>query len=178
MSRIGKKPIAVPDKVQVEVVNNWITVKGPRGQLSKEIPRPILVEQQEGQLLVKRPSDSEEHRALHGLTRTLIQNMITGVTEGFTRSLELVGVGYRANLQGKKLVLNVGLSYPVIFEPEENMEIEVPSPNKIIVKGIDKQQVGNFAAVVRKVHPPEPYKGKGIRYVGEQVRRKVGKAGT
>jgi len=104
--------------------------------------------------------------------------MITGVTEGFTRSLELVGVGYRANLQGKKLVLNVGLSYPVIFEPEENMEIEVPSPNKIIVKGIDKQQVGNFAAVVRKVHPPEPYKGKGIRYVGEQVRRKVGKAGT
>ncbi len=177
MSRIGKKPIDVPEKVQIEVVNNRITVKGPRGQLTMEIPRAMLVEQAEGQLTVKRPSDSPEHRALHGLTRTLIQNMITGVTEGFSRALELIGVGYRANLQGKNLVLNVGLSHPVVFEPEENMEIEVPAPNKIIVKGIDKQRVGNFAAVIRKVYPPEPYKGKGIRYAGEQVRHKVGKTG-
>ncbi len=177
MSRIGKKPIDVPEKVQIEVVNNRITVKGPRGQLTMEIPRAMLVEQAEGRLTVKRPSDSPEHRALHGLTRTLIQNMIIGVTEGFSRALELVGVGYRANLQGKNLVLNVGLSHPVVFEPEENMEIEVPAPNKIIVKGIDKQRVGNFAAVIRKVYPPEPYKGKGIRYAGEQVRHKVGKTG-
>ena len=152
MSRIGKKPIDVPEKVQIEVVNNRITVKGPRGQLTMEIPRAMLVEQAEGRLTVKRPSDSPEHRALHGLTRTLIQNMIIGVTEGFSRALELVGVGYRANLQGKNLVLNVGLSHPVVFEPEENMEIEVPAPNKIIVKGIDKQRVGNFAAVIRKVY--------------------------
>ena len=177
MSRIGKKPIDVPEKVQIEVVNNRITVKGPRGQLTMEIPRAMLVEQAEGRLTVKRPSDSPEHRALHGLTRTLIQNMITGVTEGFSRALELIGVGYRANLQGKNLVLNVGLSHTVVFEPEENMEIEVPAPNKIIVKGIDKQRVGNFAAVIRKVYPPEPYKGKGIRYAGEQVRHKVGKTG-
>lgn len=177
MSRIGKKPIDLPEQVQVEIVNNCITVKGPRGQLSKEVPRPMLVEQKEGRILVKRPSDSPEHRALHGLTRTLIQNMIIGVTDGFSRTLELVGIGYRANLQGKKLVLNVGLSHPVVFEPEENMEIEVPSPNKIIIKGIDKQKVGNFAAVIRKAYPPEPYKGKGIRYAGEQVRHKVGKTG-
>lgn len=178
MSRIGKKPIAVPDKVQVDVENNHITVTGPRGRLSRELPRCVSVEQQAGELTVKRLSDSLEHRAKHGLTRTLIQNMITGVTDGFARALELVGVGYRANLQGNKLVLNIGLSHPVIFEPEENMELEVPSPNQIVVKGIDKQQVGNFAAVIRRVHPPEPYKGKGIRYAGEQVRRKVGKAGS
>ncbi len=177
MSRIGKKPIDVPEKVQIDIVDNRITVKGPRGQLTKEIPPNMLVEQEGGRITVKRPSDSPEHRALHGLTRTLIQNMITGVTEGFSRALELVGIGYRANLQGENLVLNVGLSHPVVFEPEENMEIEVPSPNKIIVKGIDKQRVGNFAAVVRKVYPPEPYKGKGIRYAGEQVRHKVGKTG-
>lgn len=178
MSRIGKKPIDIPEKVQVDIVGNHITVKGPKGQLSEEMPRDMLVEQEEGRLTVKRPSDSPEHRALHGLTRTLIQNMITGVTEGFTRRLELVGVGYRANLQGKKLTLNVGLSHPVVFEAEENIEFEVPGPTQIIIKGIDKQQVGNLAAVIRKVHPPEPYKGKGIRYVGEQVRRKVGKAGA
>lgn len=177
MSRIGKKPIDIPEKVQVDIVGNHITVKGPKGQLSEEMPRDMLVEQEEGRLTVKRPSDSPEHRALHGLTRTLIQNMITGVTEGFSRTLELVGVGYRANLQGKKLVLNVGPSHPLVFEPEENMEIEVPSPNKIIIKGIDKQRVGSFAADIRKSRPPEPYKGKGIRYAGEHVRHKVGKAG-
>ncbi|HPU01501.1 MAG: 50S ribosomal protein L6 [Firmicutes bacterium] len=177
MSRIGKKPIDIPEKVQVDIEGNHITVKGPRGQLSRELPPAMLVEKEDGRILVKRPSDSPEHRALHGLTRTLIQNMITGVTEGFSRTLELVGVGYRANLQGKKLVLNVGFSHPVVFEPEENMELEVPAPNKIIVKGIDKQRVGNFAAVIRKARPPEPYKGKGIRYEGEHVRHKVGKAG-
>jgi len=178
MSRIGKKPIAIPEQVQVKVENSTITVKGPKGLLTQELPPPITVEQEQGQLMVKRPSDIVEHRALHGLTRTLIQNMITGVTEGFTRRLELVGVGYRANLQGKKLTLNVGLSHPVVFEAEENIEFEVPGPTQIIIKGIDKQQVGNLAAVIRKVHPPEPYKGKGIRYAGEQVRRKVGKAGA
>ncbi len=178
MSRIGKKPIAVPDRVQVEIDNGNITVSGPLGRLSRKIPDPITVEREEGQLTVKRASDSVTDRSLHGLTRTLIQNMITGVTEGFSRTLELVGVGYRANLQGKKLTINIGFSHPVVFEAEENMELEVPSPTQIVVKGIDKQQVGNFAAVIRKVHPPEPYKGKGIRYAGEQVRRKVGKAGT
>ncbi len=177
MSRIGKKAIDIPEKVEIDIINNRITVKGPRGQLTKELPPAMLVEQEGNRLTVKRPSDSPEHRALHGLTRTLIQNMVTGVTEGFSRALELVGVGYRANLQGEKLVLNVGLSHPVIFEPEENMEIEVPGPSKIIVKGIDKQRVGNFAAVIRRVYPPEPYKGKGIRYAGEQVRHKVGKTG-
>ena len=178
MSRIGKKPIAVPDRVQVEIDNGNITVSGPLGRLSRKIPDPITVEREEGQLTVKRASDSVTDRSLHGLTRTLIQNMITGVTEGFSRTLELVGVGYRANLQGKKLTINIGFSHPVVFEAEENMELEVPSPTQIVVNGIDKQQVGNFAAVIRKVHPPEPYKGKGIRYAGEQVRRKVGKAGT
>ncbi|NLA26920.1 MAG: 50S ribosomal protein L6 [Firmicutes bacterium] len=177
MSRIGRKPIDIPEKVQIEIMDNCITVKGPGGQLTKEVHPDIIVEQEGKLLTVKRPSDSPEHRALHGLTRTLIQNMVTGVTEGFSRALELVGIGYRANLQGKKLVLNVGFSHPVVFEPEENMEIEVPAPTKIIVKGIDKQRVGNFAAVIRKVYPPEPYKGKGIRYAGEQVRHKVGKTG-
>ncbi len=177
MSRIGKKPIDIPEKVQIEIVNSSIVVKGPRGQLTGEIPPAMLVEQEGARLAVKRPSDSPQHRALHGLTRTLIQNMVTGVTEGFSRTLELVGIGYRANLQGNKLVLNVGLSHPVVFEPEENMEIEVPGPNKIIIKGIDKQRVGNFAAVIREVFPPEPYKGKGIRYAGEHVRHKVGKTG-
>ena len=178
MSRIGKMPIAVPQKVQVEITGSTITVKGPKGVLSREIPRSMVVEVTGGELTVKRVSDIQEHRALHGLTRTLIQNMIIGVTEGFTRALELVGVGYRANLQGNRLTLNVGLSHPVVFEAEENIEFEVPNPNQVIVKGIDKQQVGNLAAVIRKVHPPEPYKGKGIRYAGEHVRRKVGKAGV
>ena len=178
MSRIGKMPIAVPQKVQVEISGSTITVKGPKGMLSREIPRSMIMEIKEGELAVKRSSDTQEHRALHGLTRTLIQNMIIGVTEGFTRALELVGVGYRANLQGNRLTLNVGLSHPVVFEAEKNIEFEVPNPNQVIVKGIDKQQVGNLAAVIRKVHPPEPYKGKGIRYAGEHVRRKVGKAGV
>jgi len=177
MSRTGKKPVAVPDNVQVQFKGNHITVKGPKGELSKELHRDMIIEQEEGWLYVKRPTDKPEHRSLHGLTRTLIDNMVKGVTEGYTQSLELVGVGYRAAMQGNNLVLNMGFAHPVVFEPQENIEIEVPSPTKVIVKGIDKQQVGNLAAVIRRVYPPEPYKGKGIRYENENVRQKAGKAG-
>ncbi len=177
MSRTGKKPVAVPDKVDVQLEGRRVDVKGPKGSLSLELPPDMIVEKQEGSLHVKRPSDSPRHRALHGLTRSLIHNMVEGVTDGYSKSLELVGVGYRAALQGRKLVLNVGFSHPVVFDPGDNLEIEVPSPTKIVVKGIDKQQVGNLAAVIRRTYPPEPYKGKGIRYENENVRRKVGKAG-
>lgn len=177
MSRTGRKPIPVPKQVDVKVDGRVIAVKGPMGQLSRELPPDMYLEQEDGWVFVKRPSDSPQHRALHGLTRTLIDNMVKGVTEGYSRNLELVGVGYRAALQGKKLVLNIGFSHPVVFDPGDNLEIEVPSATKIVVKGIDKQQVGNLAAVIRKTYPPEPYKGKGIRYENEIVRRKVGKAG-
>lgn len=177
MSRTGRKPVVVPDKVEVQLDGHHISVKGPKGTLTHELPREMIVEREVGLLRIKRPSDSPQHRALHGLTRTLVDNMIKGVTEGYSRNLELVGVGYRASLQGKKLVLNVGYSHPVVFDPGNEMEIEVPSATKIIVKGIDKQQVGNLAAVIRRTFPPEPYKGKGIRYENEIVRQKVGKAG-
>ncbi len=177
MSRTGKKPVVVPDKVEVQLDGNKITVKGPRGQLSQELPGDMVVELEKGMVHVKRPSDIPNHRSLHGLTRTLIDNMVKGVTDGYSRNLELVGVGYKAAMQGKKLVLNVGLSHPVEFDPGDNMEIEVPAPTKIVIKGIDKQEVGNFAAVIRRTYPPEPYKGKGIRYENEIVRQKVGKAG-
>jgi len=177
MSRTGKKPVLVPDKVEVQLNGNIITVKGPKGLLSRDLPREMKVEREENQIVVKRPTDSPEHRALHGLTRTLIDNMVVGVTEGYSRNLELVGVGYKAALQGKKLVLNVGYSHPVEFDPGDEMEIEVPAPTKITVRGIDKQKVGNLAAVIRRTFPPEPYKGKGIRYENEKVRQKVGKAG-
>ncbi len=177
MSRTGKKPVLVPDKVEVQLNGNIITVKGPKGLLSRDLPREMKIEREENQIVVKRPTDSPEHRALHGLTRTLIDNMVVGVTEGYSRNLELVGVGYKAALQGKKLVLNVGYSHPVEFDPGDDMEIEVPAPTKITVRGIDKQKVGNLAAVIRRTFPPEPYKGKGIRYENEKVRQKVGKAG-
>jgi len=177
MSRTGKKPVPVPDNVEVQIDGSNIAVKGPKGKLSRELPREMLIEQEKGWLHVRRPSDDPQHRALHGLTRTLIDNMIKGVTEGYSRNLELVGVGYKAALQGKKLVLNVGFSHPVEFDPGDNIEIEVPAPTKIVVKGIDKQAVGNLAAVIRRTYPPEPYKGKGIRYENEVVRQKVGKAG-
>ncbi len=177
MSRTGKKPVIVPDKVEVQLDGSDITVKGPKGQLSQKLPGDMVIEQEEGSVHVKRPTDSPRHRSLHGLTRTLINNMVKGVTEGYSCNLELVGVGYKAALQGKKLVLNVGLSHPVEFDPGDNMEIEVPAPTKIVVKGIDKQAVGNLAAVIRRTYPPEPYKGKGIRYENEIVRQKVGKAG-
>ncbi len=178
MSRIGKLPVIIPDGVQVTLDNNIITVKGPKGELTRQLHEEIEVVVEGNTLLVNRPSDSNQHRALHGLTRTLVSNMVEGVTKGFQKNLELVGVGYRAQLQGKKLVLQVGYSHPVEFEPGQDMEIEVPAPNKIIVKGINKEEVGALAANIRAVREPEPYKGKGIRYEGERIKLKAGKAGA
>ena len=177
MSRIGRAPIQVPAGVEVKINGNVIEVKGPKGQLSREFHPEMNVELADGSIVVTRPSDEKQHRSLHGLTRTLIANMVKGVTEGFTRNLEIVGVGYRAAKQGSKLVLTVGYSHPVEIEPAPGIEIEVPTPTKISVKGIDKELVGQTAADIRDVRRPEPYLGKGIRYEGERVRRKAGKAG-
>jgi large subunit ribosomal protein L6 len=178
MSRVGKKPIEVPTGVTVTVdENNTVVVKGPKGELTNSFNKDIKIEQNDNIITLTRPSESKEHRTIHGTTRALLANMVTGVSEGFTRGLELVGVGYRAQLQGKKLVLNVGFSHPVEFEAEDGVEIEVPSNTKIIVKGINKEKVGALASNIRQVRPPEPYKGKGIRYEGEYVRRKEGKTG-
>ena len=178
MSRVGKKVIEVPANVTIEVgTDNLVTVKGPKGELTRQFNQDMKIEQEGNILSVVRPSDSKEHRTNHGTTRALLANMVTGVSEGFTRSLELIGVGYRAQLQGNKLVLNVGYSHPVEFTPEEGLEVEVPSNTKIIVKGISKERVGALASNIRDVRPPEPYKGKGIRYEGEFVRRKEGKTG-
>ena len=178
MSRVGKKIIEVPANVTVEVAeDNLVTVKGPKGELTRQFHQDMKIEQEGNIITVVRPSESKEHRTNHGTTRALLANMVTGVSEGFTRSLELIGVGYRAQLQGKKLVLNVGYSHPVEFTPEEGLEIEVPSNTKVIVKGISKERVGALASNIRDVRPPEPYKGKGIRYEGEFVRRKEGKTG-
>lgn len=178
MSRIGKLPVNIPDGVQVNLQDNLITVKGPKGELKKQLHPEMIVKVEEGQIVVTRPSDDKKHRALHGLTRSLIFNIVEGVTNGYQKNLELVGVGYRAQLQGNKLVLQVGYSHPVEFEPGKDMTIEVPAQNKIIVKGIDKEQVGALAANIRAVREPEPYKGKGIKYEGEIIRRKAGKAGA
>ena len=176
MSRIGKLPINIPGGVTITVGDgNTVTVKGPKGELTEKICPEMELKEENGVLTVSRPSDDKEHRALHGLSRSLVHNMVVGVTEGFAKKLEIVGVGYRAQLQGKKLVLNVGYSHPVEFEPPQGIEYEVPAPNKITVKGIDKQQVGQIAADIRAVRKPEPYKGKGIRYEGEFVRHKEGK---
>lgn len=178
MSRVGKKPIEVPAGVTVTVSDdNTVTVKGPKGELTRQFNQDMKIEQEGNIINVVRPSDSKEHRTIHGTTRALLANMVTGVSEGFSRSLELIGVGYRAQLQGKKLVLNVGYSHPVEFTPEPGVEVEVPSNTKVVVKGIDKERVGALAADIRAVRPPEPYKGKGIRYEGEYVRRKEGKTG-
>ena len=176
MSRIGKKPIAVPAGVDVKLNGNTITVKGPKGELSYTFNEDITVAQEGAELIVTRPSDVKEHRAMHGLTRTLIANMIVGVTQGYTKELEVNGVGYRAQKQGKDLVMNLGYSHQVIIPEIPGITIEVPAPNKIVISGADKQMVGQFAADVRKKRPPEPYKGKGIKYVGEYIRRKEGKA--
>ncbi|MDQ0215725.1 large subunit ribosomal protein L6 [Oikeobacillus pervagus] len=177
MSRIGKKPIEIPAGVTVTNANNAVTVKGPKGELSKSFNPDMKIEIEENVINISRPSETKEHRTVHGTTRALLANMVQGVSNGFEKSLELIGVGYRAQKQGKKLVLNVGYSHPVEIEPEEGIEIEVPSNTKVIVKGIDKERVGAIAANIRGVRPPEPYKGKGIRYEGEYVRRKEGKTG-
>lgn len=178
MSRVGKKIIEVPANVTVTVAEgNTVTVKGPKGELVRSFHQDMKIEQEGNVITVSRPSESKEHRTNHGTTRALLANMITGVSVGFEKSLELIGVGYRAQLQGKKLVLNVGYSHPVEFTPEDGIEVEVPTNTKIIVKGISKERVGALASNIRDVRPPEPYKGKGIRYEGEYVRRKEGKTG-
>lgn len=177
MSRIGRKPIAIPAGVNVSLDNTVITVKGPKGTLSRELHKDMKVVVDGTAINVERPSDNKLHRSLHGTTRSVINNMVSGVTEGFSKSLDLVGVGYRANKSGSKLVLNVGYSHPVEIVPESGIEFEVPSNTKIIVRGIDKELVGATAAKVRSVREPEPYKGKGIKYEGERILRKEGKAG-
>jgi len=175
VSRIGKQPIPVPDGVSIEIAAERVSVKGPKGELSERIDREMTVEQDDGAIVVRRPSDRGEHRALHGLTRSLIYNMVAGVTEGFEKRLEIQGVGYRAQLKGKNLELALGFSHPVPIEAPTGVEFEVPVPTQVIVRGISKQVVGETAARIRKQRPPEPYKGKGVRYEGEHVMRKVGK---
>ena len=178
MSRIGKAPITVPAGVNVSIDGRDVTVKGAKGELKMTVAPNMKVELNEGVITVSRPNDEKANRSLHGLTRTLINNMVVGVNEGFTKTLEVNGVGYRATKEGKNLVLNVGYSHPVIMPEIEGIEVEVPNPNQIIIKGIDKQKVGQFAAEVRGKRPPEPYKGKGIKYDYEVIRRKEGKTGA
>ncbi|MGN0605193.1 MAG: 50S ribosomal protein L6 [Oscillospiraceae bacterium] len=177
MSRIGRMPISVPAGVEVKNNDNLLTVKGAKGEISKQFSKELTINVADGVITVTRPSDNKNHRALHGLTRTLINNMIIGVTEGYSKTLEIEGVGYRAAKQGKNLVLNIGYSHQVIMEEKNGITIDVPQPNKIVVNGIDKQAVGQFAAEIREKRLPEPYKGKGIRYAGEHIIRKEGKAG-
>ncbi len=176
MSRIGKKPIAIPEGVEVKIEGNVVTVKGKNGELKNTFSPEIGIAVQDNEIIVTRPDDNKEHRSLHGLTRTLIANMVTGVTEGYKKTLEVNGVGYRAQKQGNNLVMNLGYSHQVIVPEVEGIKIEVPSANQIVISGADKQLVGQFAADVRKKRPPEPYKGKGIKYEGEHIRRKEGKA--
>lgn len=177
MSRIGRMPIPVPSGVTVKIDGNVVSVKGPKGELSREIPKDITVTQEDGVLNVTRPSDEKEHRSLHGLSRTLVANMVIGVTQGYSKTLEIAGVGYRAAKSGSKLALTLGFSHPVEVEPPKGITIDVPAPTKIIVSGIDKEAVGALAAKIRSFREPEPYKGKGVKYEGEVVRRKAGKAG-
>lgn len=178
MSRIGRMPIAIPQGVDVKIgEGNEVTVKGPKGTLSQSLHPEMLIKVEDGNVIVERPSEIKMHKSLHGLTRTLIANMVEGVTNGYQKELEINGVGYRAQLNGKKLVLNLGYSHPVEMDPVAGIEIEVPAPNKIIVKGADKQLVGHIASIIREKRLPEPYKGKGIKYVTEHIRRKEGKAG-
>ena len=175
MSRIGRKPIPLPDGVTVAVEPELVRVTGPRGELSERVHRDITVEQRDAELVVTRPTDRGQHRALHGLTRSLVANMVEGVTNGFAKTLEIQGVGYRAQLRGRDLELALGYSHPVAVSAPEGIEFEVPAPTRVVVRGISKQLVGEVAANIRKRRPPEPYKGKGIRYQGEFVARKVGK---
>jgi large subunit ribosomal protein L6 len=175
MSRIGRQPIEVPASVSVALSPGRVQVNGPLGELSQSVPARMKIEQGDGEIQVTRPTERGEDRALHGLTRTLIANMVEGVTKGFSKTLEIQGVGYRASLRGTDLELNVGYSHPVVIKPRAGITFEVPAPTQVVVRGTDKQQVGQTAAEVRAVRPPEPYKGKGVRYQGEAVRRKVGK---
>jgi large subunit ribosomal protein L6 len=177
MSRIGKAPIPIPSGVDVSIAGNEVTVKGPKGTLERRLPADITVRQDGAEILVERPDDEREHRALHGLTRSLVNNMVVGVTEGFYKELEIVGVGYRATAQGpNRLELALGFSHPVVVDAPDGITFEVPQPTRITVRGIDKEVVGQVAANIRKVRKPEPYKGKGVRYAGEFVQRKAGKA--
>ena len=179
MSRIGRMPIEIPAGVTVTIgQNNEVTVKGPKGELTQTLPKDMIIEQNGSTVEVKRPTDDKEHRSLHGLTRSLLHNMVVGVTEGFKKELEINGVGYRAAKQGKKLVMNLGYSHQVEMEEIDGITIDVPQPNQIVISGPDKQKVGQFAANVREKRPPEPYKGKGIKYSDEVIRRKVGKTGA
>ena len=179
MSRIGRAPIAIPAGVEIKIEeNNVVTVKGPKGTLTQKLHPDMVIEQNGAEITVKRPTDDKEHRSLHGLTRTLLHNMIVGVNEPYKKELEINGVGYRAAKEGKNLVLNIGYSHQVIVPEVDGITIEVPGPNKVVIIGCDKQKVGQFAAEVREKRPPEPYKGKGIKYVDEVIRRKVGKTGV
>jgi large subunit ribosomal protein L6 len=178
MSRIGKMPIEIPAGVNVDIKGSVVTVKGPKGTLTKELHNDMIIKKEGSQVIVSRPSDEKMHKALHGLTRTLVSNMVEGVTNGFQKALDVNGVGYRAQKQGKKLVLTLGYSHPVEMDEPEGITVDIPAPNKIIVKGCDKQEVGEFAAKIRKMRPPEVYKGKGIKYETEVIRRKEGKAGA
>ena len=177
MSRIGRKPINIPAGVEVKIDGSCVTVKGPKGTLSQTFQPSMNIAVEGAEIVVTRPNDEKQNRALHGLTRTLINNMVIGVTEGFKKELDVNGVGYRVQKQGKNLVMNLGFSHQVVVSETEDLKIEVPAPNKIIILGADKQKVGQFAAEVREKRPPEPYKGKGIKYVDEVVRRKEGKTG-
>ncbi len=179
MSRIGKMPIAVPQGVEITIANdNTVTVKGPKGTLVRTLHADMIIKKEEGQVTVERPTEAKEHKALHGLTRTLLNNMVVGVTEGFQKTLQINGVGYRCQKQGKKLMLTLGFSHPVEFEDTDDYTLEAPDPNTIIVKGINNQIVGQIAAQIREKRPPEPYKGKGIKYSDEVIRRKEGKTGS
>lgn len=178
MSRIGNQPIAIPNGVDITLDGHTLTVKGPKGTLSHQLPESMQVEVAADEVKVTRPSDDKEHKSLHGLTRSLINNMVIGVTEGYSKTLEIVGVGYRAAMKGKNLNLTLGFSHPVVMEPPAGIEFETPEPTKIIVKGADKEVVGQVAAEIRDWRKPEPYKGKGVRYEGEHVRRKAGKTGA
>ncbi|MGD9572456.1 MAG: 50S ribosomal protein L6 [Thermoleophilia bacterium] len=175
MSRIGRAPIPIPDGVSVDISGQHVVVTGPKGELRHTVVEPIRIAQEDGRLVVTRPTDRGPHRALHGLSRSLVANMVEGVSSGFERNLEIQGVGYRAQLKGQALELAVGFSHAVTIDPPEGITFEVPAPTQVVVRGIDKQRVGETAAKIRAVRPPEPYKGKGIRYAGEAVRRKVGK---
>lgn len=178
MSRIGLNPIEIPSGVEVNVNgDNFVEVKGPKGQLSEQIDRDMIIKIEDGVLTVERPSETKRHKSIHGLSRTLINNMIVGVTEGYQKSLEIIGTGYRAAKQGNKLVLTLGFSHPLELVDPEGIEVEVPAASQIIIKGINKQQVGNYASKIRDYRKPEPYKGKGVKYTDERIRRKVGKTG-